>query len=490
MNFSSPTSDLQAKHQSLAEQIRQHWPDLVIVFVLMIAVGLASYLGAVFIGQNILDKANYGDTWFDSDVSAYFEALTNPDHPLHARTYKHPLFSLILSTPVYALKILGIETITALRLLIATIASLWLATLFILLRLIGCRRFDALLFSLLGATSAAAIFWLTIPESYPFGSLSILLALVLAALATYRPPPLWAYVAVNVMTLSITVTNWMAGLLTTVIGIQGRKQTLRIIALALFWVVVLAGVQKLFFPYAAFLPFVVSGKEGQYLLSPEADSHLNIVQSFISQAIVVSGKEGRYLLSPEAGGPLNIVQSFISHTMVMPEIQILPHPRTGAPIMLTQFSSPGSGYWWGAIIVGLWTALLGLGAWSFFSVKQHPKFRLVLSLILLGQLVLHLVYTGRETFLYSLHFAPLLVVFAAFSSLTRARLFGLILASLIVLTAGVNNSLQFNQAREFYLRSDSTSDHPSVIDSHFKRLPHPGLIEVTALDHSNSDEGI
>jgi len=63
---------------------------------------------------------------------------------------------------------------------------LWFSSLFILLRLIGCRQFDAALFSILAATSAAAIFWFVIPETYSFGSLSILLALGLTALAQHQ----------------------------------------------------------------------------------------------------------------------------------------------------------------------------------------------------------------------------------------------------------------------------------------------------------------
>jgi hypothetical protein len=115
--------------------------------------------------------------------------------------------------------------------------------------------------------------------------------------------------------------------------------------------------------------------------------------------------------------------------------------------MTTQASIPGSGSLWGTIAVVLWTALLGLGLWGLFSVKQHPKLRLVLGLTLLGQLLLHTLY-GSETFLYALHLAPLLVMLAAFSLLTRARPLALVLAAMLVLTAGVNNSLQFQKATD------------------------------------------
>ena len=69
----------------------------------------------------------------------------------------------------------------------------------------------------------------------------------------------------------------------------------------------------------------------------------------------------------------------------------------------------------------------------------------MIGLALLGQLALHSVY-GRETFLYSLHFAPLLVVLAGLSVLTRVRPLALVLALILTLTVGINNGLQFSKA--------------------------------------------
>src|SRR5207237_7945406 len=72
---------------------------------------------------------------------------------------------------------------------------------------------------------------------------------------------------------------------------------------------------------------------------------------------------------------------------------------------------------------------------------------IVFGLDLVSQLILHVVY-GSETFLYSLHFAPLLVVLAALSTLTQARPLALVLASILIVSTGYNNGLQFNKARE------------------------------------------
>lgn len=414
--------DHSEKKQLSSESFKTFYPylaDGITIVFLVVAAGAVSYLGSQLIGENVLNKEQFGDTWFDSDVSAYFIWLTNRFSGLHVRTYKHPLFSLILCLPVYGLNALGIELIVAMRLYMAVIAGLWLGALYLLLRLLGCRRFDAILFSAMGATSAAAMFWFVVPESYPFGSLSLIVAAILTLLAQSRILPLWSYIATNIFTLSITITNWMAGILTTILA-NSKQKSIQLFSWTLGIVIVLSGVQKLIFPKATFPPFIPPGKEASYLFSAES------------------------------GGVFRILQSSISHTIVMPQIQVLPHPRTGAPIMLTQFSLPGSGSLWGAIAVGLWVALLALGIWALFSLKIHQKIRCFLGVLLLGQLSLHLVYTGRETFLYSLHFAPLLIGVAALSTLTRSRLWSLGLASLLLICMTINNGLQFNKARAFY----------------------------------------
>ncbi len=397
-----------------SKSLRQHWGDLAIIVILMLVAGLACYQGAQAIDPVILDEKTVVVKWFTADTMRVFTNMTDRWSD-HNRIKVHPLFSLLAFPPVYFLNaILGIKAIAAVRIVIAGIASLWLGTLFLLLRLIGCPKLDAALFSLLGASSAAAVFWFVVPETYPFGSLSILIALCFVALGQYiKLSPLW-YVLVSALTLSFTITNWMAGILAAVVN-YSWKQALQISANAFCLVTVLWGLQKWFFPSAEF---------------------------FLGDR-----EEQKYILLDESGGPLQVVKSFIAHTMVMPAFSIVERSNNWHGI-LTQNSPPGSAYLWGAIAVGAWTALLGLGIWGLFTVKQHLKLRLVLGFTLLGQLGLHTVY-GDETFLYSLHFAPLLILLAALSTLTRARWVALVLAGVLLISAGANNYLQFNKASDF-----------------------------------------
>ena len=128
--------------------------------------------------------------------------------------------------------------------------------------------------------------------------------------------------------------------------------------------------------------------------------------------------------------------------------------NTLMPIMVTQPSRVGSGSLYGAAASWVWTALLGFGFWGFIFSRDNRRLRLVLAISLLGQFSLHLLY-GQETFLYSLHFVPLLVVLAAFSTMTRARLLALTLTGILVVLAVINNFQQFDKA--IVLFADLTS---------------------------------
>ncbi len=434
MKLVSPISNFKSILSSLSPQIRRHYIDILIAFVFVILGGVASYLGAQLIDPIIVKVWN---SWFGGDMPRVFDNMTSRGSD-HYRLKVHPLFSLIAFPPVTVLeKALHLEPIIAVRIVIAAVAALWLGTLFITLRLLGCRRFDAMLFSLLGATSAAAIFWFTVPETYSFGSLSILLALCFVVLTeNYLFSSLW-YVAVSALTLSITITNWMVGILVTAVN-HRWKQSLQITVNAFAVVTLLWGVQKYIFPSAVF-----------FLGDREEKKYVKVFKS--------------------AGEYLTVIKSFVSNTIVMPAIQLTENIKKPEwPYMSPQATDPGSGSIWGFIAVGLWMALLGLGMWGCFSSKKHPKLRLVLGFSLLGQLLLHLVYGGGETFLFSLHFAPLLIILAAFSTLTRARLVGLILAGMLIISAGINNVQLFYQATEYFLNHGTPR---SQVQSQMLRRP-------------------
>ena len=404
-------NDLPAK---ITIQIRQNLWDIVLICVLATLAAVAAYQGAQLINPILFDN-QASSVWFEADVSRVFNNMVDRKSD-HYRVKVHPLFSLLAFPPVLLLKkLFSLEPDIAVAVVIAAVAVLWIATLFTLLRLIGCHRLDAMLFSILATVSAGAMFWFVVPETYSFGSLTILLGLCFVVFTEYRQFSSAWYVGVSAMTLSMTTTNWMAGILATIVN-HPKKRALQITINTLCLVVLLWTVQKIIFRSAVF-----------FLGDREEES---------------------YMLMSSSGGPLHILKSFIAHTMVMPAINVDAQKYAGIldfPIMLTQLSQPGSGTVWGMVAVVLWTALLGLGVWGFFSGREHGKFRIVMGLTLLGNLVLHLLY-GDETFLYSLHFVPLLILLAAYSTFTRARAIALLLTGALIVTAGTNNFIQFHKA--------------------------------------------
>lgn len=401
--------------------------DIFIGLALGGVAAVAAYWGAQQIGPSILALDPYGDTWFDSDVAAYYATLSDHQNPiLHERAYKHPLLSLAFCLPVYWLQWLHIPTLLSVRLFVSTVAALWLGSLFGMLRAIGCPRLEAILLSLLGGMSGAGLCWLTVLESFALGSVSIIWAIALVALSETRRLPQRLGVIVSLATLSITITNWLVGLVATFLA-YGWKQFIRVNCFNCVIVTVLVAIQQVFFNTA--LP------------------------------LMVPKRELKYVISEEAGSSWNVIQSFVSHTLVMPAIQVIEHPRSGLPIMTMQFSAPGTGSAMGAIAVGLWLGLIALGIWQLFKMKTHRRLRLMLGISLLGQLGLHLIYTGRETFLYSLHFLPLWIGLAALAALNTNRRLFISLLLVLLFTMGSNNLTQFDRASAFYHSSTPVVPH-------------------------------
>lgn len=388
--------------------IHRYWRDLLLGILLGVTFSCAVYQGAKLVPSVIFEHTKYCDVWFGSDTPRVYDNMTD-QYSGHYRTEVHPLFSLTAHPAVFlAKKAFNLRPAAAVRLVISLMASLWIFFLFMLLRLLGCKKLDATLFSLLAAVSAASVFWFVVPETYPFGSLSILLALLVVTLPYQN---MLGYIFINVLTLSFTLTNWMAGIFATIVMNRPFRRALEIMAYAFCIVTLLWGVEKHIYPSAQFF--------------------------------LGSNEELKYTLLPETGSPVCVARSFFYHSLIMPFINTsIEEPMT---FMGTQFSNPGNGTPLGMGAVILWTIILGLGIWALFFSKKNAKFRIVLGLTLLGQLGLHIVY-GDQTFLYSLHFIILLVLLAALGSLTRFRYLIIGLMLILIPLVGINNFLQFNKA--------------------------------------------
>ena len=396
-----------------AGAVRKFRRDLIICGVLALIVGVGSFY---LTGKTAPILLNENDVWFGADTQRVFHDMSEAG-ARHYRAKVHPLF-VLLTQPIVALlhAATGLGLPHAVRLLNALFAAVWISLLFALLRILGCRRLDATLFTLLAAVSASAIFWLSVIETYVLGSISILSALISVELVSrWKRPALWMAI-VSAFTLSVTVTNWMTGLLATVVSF-GARRALVVTMSAFCLVAVLWGVQKLAYPSCKFF--------------------------------LGAWEEGHYINSRLAGGPLRSVRSIIFHTVVMPTVprkndqisEIYPVAYlTAQPAPVTNGSSLQ------LASRACWLLLLGMGAAGVcIALQKRSKICIALAGTLAGQIFLHSIY-GDEIFLYSLHWAPLLVAVAALGTLTRFRPAVLVVTAALILTAGVNNFSQLSIA--------------------------------------------
>ena len=356
-------------------------------------------------------NSNY---WFDSDAPLVFGNLTNTTSRWgnHANTRRHPAFVLLGHgvTETFA-TVTGASDRTAVRLALSSAAAIAAALFFLLLRTLSLPVIESVLFTTVASLSAGSVFWFSVPETYPFAAGSILAALLLVARAEAgHPPPAWLATAVAAGTLAITTTNWLFGLLMLFAVFPWRKAAA--LSGASFAVVLAAwAVQRTFAPSAAFF-------------------------------LGLADQDVRFFFHPEALGAGAIVRAFLSHTVVMPEL--LNGRATGLSV---QGAGIGSAGWtsWGA--TAIWGLLLVGGGWQAARTLRENRFVQVLLAALVAQLLLHLAF-GRETFLYALHFAPMLVVLAALGATGRARAPSAVGAAVLCALLAWNNVAQFQRAAE------------------------------------------
>ena len=381
---------------------RTGWRDGFCVVLLVVVAFIGSLEGSSKLTP-VFTAIEGQNKWFGADPYRVFANMSSR-WSNHHRASVHPLFGLGVFPLVRGLRLLGgMDDVSAVRLVIAACAALWLCAVFGLLRLLGRWPLEAMLFSLLAASSAAAVCWWTIPETYGFGSLTILSALILVVIAQRRHLAERWYIAVSALTLSITITNWMMGVFAAFVKLP-RHRALQVTVKAFAVVMLLWGVEKILFPSTKFLMGVV--------------------------------EERRYVETANAEGALGIVTAFVLRSVIMPSA-----------------GSGGTANPWGVTGVVLWGAILFLGIVGCLADPHQPALRRVLLLGLFAQLALHLVYGGSETFLYSLHWLPMLIVLASFSVATRWRAAALVLTVTLTLCAGINNVVTFQQASALAIRA-------------------------------------
>lgn len=389
-----------------------HRSDVLILVVLVTISATFSSLIQRRADPRFLVEPAGNDVWFEADLPVVADRMQHRWAD-QSRSSRHPLFPLLATIPVYALTTLHVSQSAALRTVIVGFAAGWSAVFYILLRGVTRRRVDALVFTALGHVTAAAMFWLPMPETYTLGSASVMTALALGIWDTRGARAVGWYVATAAFSLAVTTSNWLTGL-AVVATRQSRGRSVQIAANSLCVVVVLWSAQHVVFPSADF---------------------------FLGQ-----GPQYRFVLQDGVAGVPGAARAVLFHSVVMPAIAIKPEGKWG-PIMSVQTAPLLSSGLVGAGATLLWTGLLGFGCWTL--ATSRTALRTPLALALAGHLLVYGLY-GEETFLYTLHVAPLLICVAALATETRAR--SLVLTGATILTAllAINNGTQLSRALAFF----------------------------------------
>lgn len=385
--------------------------DPAVALALAIFAAVSVQLAYARVSPDIVSWQN-SNYWFDSDAPLVYGNMTNTTTRWgdHSNTRRHPLFVLISHPITLAIQSAsGADARTAVGWTLSGAAALAAVLLFALLRTGELRPLDGAIFTSLAAASAGSVFWFAVPETYPFAAVTILASLLLAARADRgHRPPAWLAVGVAASTLAVTSTNWLVGLFMLAALFPLRKAAL--LAAASFGLVLACWLlQRAIAPSAAFF-------------------------------IGLAEQDARFFFHPEALGSAAIARAFFFHSLLMPELQTLP---TGW--LSVQAAALGSGSTPALIATPLWLVLLVAGARRVGSALMAQRYARVLVGALAAPLALHLVF-GRETFLYALHYAPLLVAVSAFAARGRERPTVLVIAALLTVLAGWNNIDRFREA--------------------------------------------
>jgi hypothetical protein len=414
---------------------------------------IAAVLGGLAVALSIfgfqLTRHAYGllqfqDIWFQADIARVVDNMTNAGGS-HWRTAVHPVSSILLYPFGALLTGLGLSPLQAARLIVVGFCALNPALLFFVLRQIALPRGIAALFAVLFIVSASTMFWSSVVELYPIGCFSLLPPLfLLARRASSRG---WWIVA-SALSLSITVTNWMVGLVAT----------------ALRW-----NFRAFLFITLAALAIVSCLSVAQALLFKDARIFLN-PHGLAWDAVNFSGpnlQRRGYLEKP--WNPLANLQVLYIDSAVTPPIRV---EKEGLEYVETnQGSRFLDGSYGGPAGLAAWVLLLALGIAGAIRNRALRPFFIGVGLMLLGNGILHSLY-GQVTFLYSMHVIPLLTILAAASWFGRGRWLGVGLAAIVITAGGWSNWVQLHRSADL-AASIARKPCVSVLQAYYPGTPGP-----------------
>lgn len=342
------------------------------------------------------------DAYFGSDLPRTYREMVIRSSVGDAEA-RHPLYSLgTLGLTIPLRRLLGTPDLMASRVVISANAFLWASVLFTVCWTLTKKILDSVLLVLLALSSAAAIFWLPVPETFALGSTTILIPVALLCWERRNDGHV-AHVVAQVASMSMTITNWMSGLIASMLKLRaGRGFSVALHALTLTFLLTVAQSVVLNRPNH-FLALVGSGAHGRFMNTrPLCDMARDFFLTSLSPARVA------YRITPQGDEwPKND----------LPNVDVLEH---AGPVIKTIAPTVIGGQRHVVLPWCLWSAVLAAGFYTTLRRCRESVVRQAILLCTLGQFLLHLFY-GPETFMYCAHWMPLLVLMVAGAMQTRWR---------------------------------------------------------------------
>ena len=397
-----PSASLESVSKTVFETVRRRlWLDLALAALIMVGGAFwYTHLRAP-LPDRLFTNATQ-DAWFNADLGPLTSELLTIREGDKGRSTLHPMFPLVAGPIMHAM-VLGAHISPALALywFIGGVFSLWPALLYACLRRVGLPMPDAAVFACLGLASAGATFFLAVPLYYGLGSITLMLAFWLVMAARHSSVPDRYMIAASALSISMTVTSWMFGWIATLLRYPFRRAIQTAVngfaAMTFLWII-----GHLYVPGSRFIGPTLFEKQFIYL--PTVHRVLGVLASFGGYSIV----------APKAGPFVNVAGT---------------PGRTFQDVLPALDAS--------LLLLVAWLVLLGVGAWSLYRSGDRFLARL-LGCWLGAQLLLHIVY-GEETFLYSLHWIPSLILVASCACRRRMRVPILIAAACLALATGISN---------------------------------------------------
>ena len=415
--------------------------DYYVLCIFAIVGAAISWTCSEMVFQAVLEKDLF-NIWFDADCIQVNSQMNERWSPEHYRAQRHPFFSLLTTPIIWVLNAatqLNAEII--IRALLAMSSACTGVIFYLICRQITRRICTAAIWTTLLLTSSGFIFWSGIPETFCFGMSTILLPFAILAYGLPKPRSETSFTITTLLSLSITVTNAMSGVVCTLLAFSPRR-TFEILKNVLCLAVGALIIQSVLIPKTADSIFFCPNLAG----------------------------EAHWMNRPEAGGILTKARAVLLYGELMPQVAgnlRSPVPQTAGTNATTssrtfsnltvQTEPYGRFARFGAFI---WLGLLSFGIYNGLSQRARPELMFsAIGIVVLGQLALHLVY-GVETFLYSAHFGPLFILLSAFACRTRYETTVIWLAVVLVPIQAWNNVSAFWWCSDYVQQAASSGLSP------------------------------